>query len=172
MDKFDLILQEIRNINSKFEQIDKRFEQIENRLDAMDKRFEQIENRLDAMDKRFEQIENRLDAMDKRFEQIENRLDAMDKRFEQIDNRLDAMDTRITSLKADNLEAHDKIYLLLNSLNTSFLRFEAEFNDKVKILFDGYADLQAYKNITSHEITNINNKISNLTFRVSKLENS
>ena len=158
MDKFDLILQEIRNINSKFEQIDKRFEQIENRLDAMDKRFEQIENRLDAMDKRFEQIENRLDAMDKR--------------FEQIDNRLDAMDTRITSLKADNLEAHDKIYLLLNSLNTSFLRFEAEFNDKVKILFDGYADLQAYKNITSHEITNINNKISNLTFRVSKLENS
>ena len=144
MDKFDLILQEIRNINSKFEQIDKRFEQIENRLDAMDKRFEQIENRLDAMDKR----------------------------FEQIDNRLDAMDTRITSLKADNLEAHDKIYLLLNSLNTSFLRFEAEFNDKVKILFDGYADLQAYKNITSHEITNINNKISNLTFRVSKLENS
>ena len=158
MDKFDLILQEIRNINSKFEQIDKRFEQIENRLDAMDKRFEQIDNRLDAMDKRFEQIDNRLDAMDKR--------------FEQIDNRLDAMDTRITSLKADNLEAHDKIYLLLNSLNTSFLRFEAEFNDKVKILFDGYADLQAYKNITSHEITNINNKISNLTFRVSKLENS
>ena len=144
MDKFDLILQEIRNINSKFEQIDKRFEQIENRLDAMDKRFEQIDNRLDAMDKR----------------------------FEQIDNRLDAMDTRITSLKADNLEAHDKIYLLLNSLDTSFLRFEAEFNDKVKILFDGYADLQAYKNITSHEITNINNKISNLTFRVSKLENS
>ena len=144
MDKFDLILQEIRNINSKFEQIDKRFEQIENRLDAMDKRFEQIDNRLDAMDKR----------------------------FEQIDSRLDAMDTRITSLKADNLEAHDKIYLLLNSLNTSFLRFEAEFNDKVKILFDGYADLQAYKNITSHEITNINNKISNLTFRVSKLENS
>ena len=158
MDKFDLILQEIRNINSKFEQIDKRFEQIENRLDAMDKRFEQIENRLDAIEKHLEQVDNRLDAMDKR--------------FEQIDNRLDAMDTRITSLKADNLEAHDKIYLLLNSLNTSFLRFEAEFNDKVKILFDGYADLQAYKNITSHEITNINNKISNLTFRVSKLENS
>ena len=158
MDKFDLILQEIRNINSKFEQIDKRFEQIENRLDAIEKHLEQIDNRLDAMDKRFEQIDNRLDAMDKR--------------FEQIDNRLDAMDTRITSLKADNLEAHDKIYLLLNSLNTSFLRFEAEFNDKVKILFDGYADLQAYKNITSHEITNINNKISNLTFRVSKLENS
>ena len=144
MDKFDLILQEIRNINSKFEQIDKRFEQIENRLDAIEKHLEQVNNRLDAMDKR----------------------------FEQIDNRLDAMDTRITSLKADNLEAHDKIYLLLNSLNTSFLRFEAEFNDKVKILFDGYADLQAYKNITSHEITNINNKISNLTFRVSKLENS
>ena len=158
MDKFDLILQEIRNINSKFEQIDKRFEQIENRLDAMDKRFEQIENRLDAIEKHLEQVDNRLDAMDKR--------------FEQIDNRLDAMDTRITSLKADNLEAHDKIYFLLNSLNTSFLRFEAEFNDKVKILFDGYADLQAYKNITSHEITNINNKISNLTFRVSKLENS
>ena len=158
MDKFDLILQEIRNINSKFEQIDKRFEQIENRLDAMDKRFEQIENRLDTIEKHLEQVDNRLDAMDKR--------------FEQIDNRLDAMDTRITSLKADNLEAHDKIYLLLNSLNTSFLRFEAEFNDKVKILFDGYADLQAYKNITSHEITNINNKISNLTFRVSKLENS
>ena len=158
MDKFDLILQEIRNINSKFEQIDKRFEQIENRLDAMDKRFEQIENRLDAIEKHLEQVDNRLDAMDKR--------------FEQIDNRLDAMDTRITSLKADNLEAHDKIYLLLNSLDTSFLKFEAEFNDKVKILFDGYADLQAYKNITSHEITNINNKISNLTFRVSKLENS
>ena len=158
MDKFDLILQEIRNLNSKFEQIDKRFEQIENRLDAIEKHLEQVDNRLDAMDKRFEQIDNRLDAMDKR--------------FEQIDNRLDAMDTRITSLKADNLEAHDKIYLLLNSLNTSFLRFEAEFNDKVKILFDGYADLQAYKNITSHEITNINNKISNLTFRVSKLENS
>ena len=158
MDKFDLILQEIRNINSKFEQIDKRFEQIENRLDAIEKHLEQVDNRLDAMDKRFEQIDNRLDAMDKR--------------FEQIDNRLDAMDTRITSLKADNLEAHDKIYLLLNSLNTSFLRFEAEFNDKVKILFDGYADIQAYKNITSHEITNINNKISNLTFRVSKLENS
>ena len=158
MDKFDLILQEIRNINSKFEQIDKRFEQIENRLDAIEKHLEQVDNRLDAMDKRFEQVDNRLDAMDKR--------------FEQIDNRLDAMDTRITSLKADNLEAHDKIYLLLNSLNTSFLRFEAEFNDKVKILFDGYADLQAYKNITSHEITNINNKISNLTFRVSKLENS
>ena len=148
MDKLDLILQEIRILKSKF---DEKFEQIDKKFEQIDKRFEQI-------DKRFEQI-------DKRFEQI-------DKRFEQIDKRFDAIDTRITILVANNLEEHNKIYSLLNSLNNSFLKFEAEINDKIKILFDGYSDLQDHKNIVNHEITNLNSKVSNLSFRVSKLENS
>ena len=165
MDKFDLILQEIRNINSKLEQMDKHFEQIENRFDTVINRLDAIESRLDA-------VESRLDAVESRLETVENRLETVENRLDAVESRLDAMDTRITSLKADNLEDHNKIYKLLNSLNASFLRFEAEFNDKIRILFDGYADLQNHKIITSHEITVINDKIANLSFRVSKLENS
>ena len=155
MDKLDLILQEIRILKSKF---DEKFEQI-------DKKFEQIDRKFEQIDKRFEQIDKRFEQIDKRFEQI-------DKRFEQIDKRFDAIDTRITILVANNLEEHNKIYSLLNSLNNSFLKFEAEINDKIKILFDGYSDLQDHKNIVNHQITSLNSKVSNLSFRISKLENS
>ena len=155
MDKLDLILQEIRILKSKF---DEKFEQI-------DKKFEQIDRKFEQIDRKFEQIDRKFEQIDKRFEQI-------DKRFEQIDKRFDAIDTRITILVANNLEEHNKIYSLLNSLNNSFLKFEAEINDKIKILFDGYSDLQDHKNIVNHQITSLNSKVSNHSFRISKLENS
>ena len=190
MDKLDLILQEIRilkskfdekfeqidkkfeQIDRKFEQIDRKFEQIDKKFEQIDKRFEQIDKRFEQIDKRFEQIDKRFEQIDKRFEQIDKRFEQIDKRFEQIDKRFDAIDTRITILVANNLEEHNKIYSLLNSLNNSFLKFEAEINDKIKILFDGYSDLQDHKNIVNHQMTSLNSKVSNLSFRVSKLENS
>ena len=162
MDKLDLILQEIRILKSKF---DEKFEQIDKKFEQIDRKFEQIDRKFEQIDKRFEQIDKRFEQIDKRFEQI-------DKRFEQIDKRFDAIDTRITILVANNLEEHNKIYSLLNSLNNSFLKFEAEINDKIKILFDGYSDLQDHKNIVNHQMTSLNSKVSNLSFRVSKLENS
>ena len=190
MDKLDLILQEIRilkskfdekfeqidkkfeQIDRKFEQIDKRFEQIDKRFEQIDKRFEQIDKRFEQIDKRFEQIDKKFEQIDKKFEQIDKRFEQIDKKFEQIDKRFDAIDTRITILVANNLEEHNKIYSLLNSLNNSFLKFEAEINDKIKILFDGYSDLQDHKNIVNHQITSLNSKVSNHSFRISKLENS
>ena len=183
MDKLDLILQEIRilkskfdekfeQIDKKFEQIDRKFEQIDRKFEQIDKRFEQIDKRFEQIDKKFEQIDKKFEQIDKRLEQIDKRFEQIDKRFEQIDKRFDAIDTRITILVANNLEEHNKIYSLLNSLNNSFLKFEAEINDKIKILFDGYSDLQDHKNIVNHQMTSLNSKVSNLSFRVSKLENS
>ena len=169
MDKLDLILQEIRILKSKF---DEKFEQIDKKFEQIDRKFEQIDKRFEQIDKRFEQIDKKFEQIDKRFEQIDKRFEQIDKRFEQIDKRFDAIDTRITILVANNLEEHNKIYSLLNSLNNSFLKFEAEINDKIKILFDGYSDLQDHKNIVNHQMTSLNSKVSNLSFRVSKLENS
>ena len=169
MDKLDLILQEIRILKSKF---DEKFEQIDKKFEQIDRKFEQIDRKFEQIDKKFEQIDKKFEQIDKRFEQIDKRFEQIDKRFEQIDKRFDAIDTRITILVANNLEEHNKIYSLLNSLNNSFLKFEAEINDKIKILFDGYSDLQDHKNIVNHQITSLNNKVSNLSFRVSKLENS
>ena len=169
MDKLDLILQEIRILKSKF---DEKFEQIDKKFEQIDRKFEQIDRKFEQIDKRFEQIDKRFEQIDKRFEQIDKRFEQIDKRFEQIDKRFDAIDTRITILVANNLEEHNKIYSLLNSLNNSFLKFEAEINDKIKILFDGYSDLQDHKNIVNHQITSLNSKVSNHSFRISKLENS
>lgn len=61
--------------------------QILNQLQQMDKRFDTVENRLEQFDNRLEQFDNRLDQFDKRFDHMDEQLDSFDKRLGVIEEQ-------------------------------------------------------------------------------------
>ena len=136
----------------------------------MKSKFGSIDNRLDNMDKRFDTMDNRLDNMDKRFDAIDNRLDNMDKRFDAMDNRLDNMDIRITRIEADNQEAHAQILKELQRNSNALTKFEAEFNDKISILFDAYNATKERMYLFGKQQLRFSEQLENLSNRVSALE--
>ena len=126
-----------------------------------------MENKLDLilieLQKIFKQI-------DEKFEQIDKRLDGIDVRLDGIDERLDGIDRRITIIDETNKDEHRKMLDMLNSLNSAFLRFEAEQTDKIRILFDADQDRRDHQNIYAHEFTRLNDLVAKNSFRISNLE--
>ncbi|WP_339306061.1 hypothetical protein [Paenibacillus sp. FSL R5-0519] len=61
--------------------------QILNQLQQMDKRFDSIDVRLDKMEDRLITMESRLDTMDGRLDTMDSRLDTMDGRLDTIDEQ-------------------------------------------------------------------------------------
>lgn len=132
-------------------------------LVELKKIFNQIENKFEQVDNKFEQIDNRFDQIDKRFEQIDNRFDQMDKRF-------DGIDARITKLEEENKAEHKVMFDMLNTLNSAFLRFEAEQTSKMKDLIEADKDRRDHQNIYAHEFTRLNDLVAKNSFRISNLE--
>ena len=69
-----------------------------------------------------------------------------------------------------NREEHEKMMLLITNLASSFTRFEAEYNDKYKILFDMTQDYIEHKSISALQLTSLEKNVKNNSFRISKLE--
>ncbi|QLG38841.1 hypothetical protein HW560_12555 [Paenibacillus sp. E222] len=65
--------------------------QILNQLQQMDKRFDNIDGRL-------EKIEDRLDTVDGRLDTMDSRLGTMDRRLDTIDGRLDAIEEQTKTI--------------------------------------------------------------------------
>ena len=146
MDKSDLILQELRALNNKF-----------------DEKFE-------GVDKKFASIDEKFASIDEKFAQIDKKFDQIDEKFASIDENLARIDRRITRVDMDNKEEHIKIRKLLNSINSAFLRFEAEHSDKISILFDAYKDYTEHKDVYAHEFVRLNDLVAKNSFRISNLE--
>ncbi|WP_339256982.1 hypothetical protein MKZ12_23105 [Paenibacillus sp. FSL R5-0713] len=72
--------------------------QILNQLQQMDKRFDSIDVRLEKMEDRLITMESRLDTMDGRLDTMDSRLDTMDGRLDTMDSRLDTMDGRLDTI--------------------------------------------------------------------------
>ena len=161
--KLDLILNKLEGHDKKFDAIEDRLNKIENRLNEHDKRFNAIEVKLDEHNKRFNTIEAKLDEHNKRFNTIEAKLDEYNKRF-------DSIELKITIFEANNREEHEKIFKHLDSLNSSFIKFESEGSDKFKILFDAHKDFLEYKDIFTHELSSLDKFVKQNSYRISKLE--
>ena len=148
-EKLDAIMNMVKGITLKLEEHDKKFDLIDKKFNAIDKRFDVIDKKFDAIDKKF---------------------DAIDKKFDAIDKRFDAIDQRIDILTGSNREEHEKMMVLITNLASSFTRFEAEYTDKYKILFDMTQDYIEHKSIFATQLTSLEEKVKNHSFRISKLE--
>lgn len=155
-EKLDTIMNMVKGITLKLEEHDKKFDLIGKKFDAIDEKFDTIDKRFDAIDEKF-------DAIDKRF-------DAINEKFDTIDKRFDAIDLRIDILTGSNREEHEKMMVLITNLASSFTRFEAEYTDKYKILFDMTQDYIEHKSISALQLTSLEEKVKNNSFRISKLE--
>ena len=155
-EKLDIIMNMLKDFTLKFEAIDKRLDAIEQRLDS-------IEQRLDAVEQRLDSVEQRLDA-------VEQRLDAVEQRLDSVEQRLDAVEQRLDILTGGNREEHSKMMNLITNLTSSFTRFEAEYTDKYKILFDMTQDYIEHKSIVATQLTSLEEKVKNHSYRISNLE--
>ena len=136
---------------------------INGKLDAIMNIVKGITLKLEEHDKKFDLINKKFNAIDKKF-------DTIDKRFDAIDKRLDAIDQRIDILTGSNREEHEKMMVLITNLASSFTRFEAEYTDKYKILFDMTQDYIEHKSIFATQLTSLEEKVKNNSFRISNLE--
>lgn len=148
-EKLDTIMNMVKGITLKLEEHDKKFDLIGKKFDAIDEKFDTIDKKFDTIDKRF---------------------DTIDKRFNAIDKRFDAIDLRIDILTGSNREEHEKMMVLITNLASSFTRFEAEYTDKYKILFDMTQDYIEHKSISALQLTSLEEKVKKNSFRISKLE--
>lgn len=170
-EKLDLL---IEKIDEHFNQIDARLDRIEERLDNVDARLDRIEERLDNVEARLDRIEERLDNVETRLDILEARFDNLEARFDKFEeqNRIEhkELHNRITRLEAENLEQHEKIIEMLNSINSTVIRLETDFSDKISALFDSRADFLDHKKTYGHELENIKKVVKNNTFRITSLE--
>ena len=148
-EKLDTIMNMVKGITLKLEEHDKKFDLIGKKFDAIDEKFDTIDKKFDTIDKRF---------------------DAIDEKFDTIDKRFDAIYLRIDILTGSNREEHEKMMVLITNLASSFTRFEAEYTDKYKILFDMTQDYIEHKSISALQLTSLEEKVKNNSFRISKLE--
>ena len=88
------------------------------------------------MDNKEITLKTLFDFMQNKFENIDGRFDGMDTRLDNMENRLNNMDIRITKIDADNKESHSQIIRELILTNNALTRMEADFSDKIGILFD------------------------------------
>ena len=169
-EKLDTIMNMVKGITLKLEEHDKKFDLIGKKFDAIDEKFDTIDKKFDTIDKRFDAIDEKFDTIDKRFDAIDEKFDAINEKFDTIDKRFDAIDLRIDILTGSNREEHEKMMVLITNLASSFTRFEAEYTDKYKILFDMTQDYIEHKSISALQLTSLEEKVKNNSFRISKLE--
>lgn len=136
---------------------------INEKLDTIMDMVKGITLKLEEHDKKFDLIGKKFDAIDEKF-------DTIDKRFDAIDKKFDALDLRIDILTGSNREEHEKMMVLITNLASSFTRFEAEYIDKYKILFDMTQDYIEHKSISALQLTSLEEKVKKNSFRISKLE--
>ena len=148
-EKLDTIMNMVKGITLKLEEHDKKFDLIGKKFDAIDEKFDTIDKKFDTIDKRF---------------------DAINEKFDTIDKRFDSIDLRIDILTGSNREEHEKMMVLITNLASSFTKFEAEYTDKYKILFDMTQDYIEHKSISALQLTSLEEKVKNNSFRISKLE--
>ncbi len=84
--KFDDMMEEIKALEEKS---DRKFEQVFKKLEENDRKFEQVFKKLEENDRKFEQVFKKLEENDRKFEQVFKKLEENDRKFEEQNRRFD-----------------------------------------------------------------------------------
>jgi|GEM_PF-880111 len=147
-EKFNKILEEIRELRQKSVEHDKRFHEILNELKGLrerslehDRKFSDILARLAEHDRKFNEIVKRLDEHDRKFSDILARLAEHDRKFNEIVKRLDEHDRKFSDILA-RLAEHDRkfneIVKRLDEHDRKFNEIMAQIRD-MKLMLDRLA---------------------------------
>lgn len=166
--KLNLVLAELKNICNK---IEKNSEEVENRFEKLDSKLTNFEKENNAAHQKFFEsidfINKKIDKLDSNNQIAHNQIL---ENIERIDQNIDRIDRRITSLKSENAEDHKKLEKHLNSINSSFIRYETDGIDKLRILFDSDADRKHHQDIFGREFKYLHDMVAKNSFRISNLE--
>lgn len=111
-----------------------------------------------------------LEELKKIFCQIDDKFEQIDERFDNLEKRFDGLEKRFDKFEEKNEAEHKTMFNTLNSLNSAFLRFEAEQTDKINYLLDADKNRRDHQNIYAHEFTTLNDLVAKNSFRISNLE--
>ena len=116
------------------------------------------------------ELSTKVSELDSKVSQLDSKVSQLDSKVSELDTKVSQLDSKVTKLDADNKEEHSKIFDMLNSLNRSFLKFEAEKTDQIRILFDADVDRRDHQTIYAQQLTNLNNLVYSNVYRISNLE--
>ena len=116
------------------------------------------------------EMKNICTKIDDKFEKVDERFKQIDKKFEQIDERFDNLEKRFDKFEEKNEAEHRTMFNMLNTLTSSFLRFEAEQTEKINYLLEADKERKEHQVIYAHEFTRLNNLVAQNSFRISNLE--
>ena len=111
-----------------------------------------------------------LDVMNSRFEKVDKQLDSIDDRLDGIDSRLDNMDIRITRIDADNKEAHEKILEELQKQGNTLTRLEADYGNKIAILFDANQATNERMDLFRNQQLRFADQLEKFSYRLNSVE--
>jgi len=115
-------------------------------------------------------IDNKFEKIDERFEKIDNRFVQIDQRFDNLENRFDNLEKRFDKFEEKNEAEHKSMFNMLNTLNSAFLRFEAEQTEKINYLLEADKERKEHQVIYAYEFTRLNDLVAKNSFRISNLE--
>lgn len=101
---------------------------------------------------------------------IDDRFEKIDERFEKIDNRFDNLEKRFDKFEEKNEAEHKSMFNMLNTLNSAFIRFEAEQTEKINYLLEADKERKEHQVIYAYEFTRLNDLVAKNSFRISNLE--
>ena len=109
------------------------------------------------------EIKKICDKIDNKFEQIDEHFDKLEKRFDNLEKRFDKFEEK-------NEAEHRTMYNMISSLNSAFLRFEANQTEKINYLLEADKERKEHQVIYAHEFTRLNDLVAKNSFRISNLE--
>lgn len=101
---------------------------------------------------------------------IEKNSEEVEERFDNLENRFDNLEKRFDKFEEKNEAEHKKIFNMLDTLNSAFLRFEAEQTEKINYLLEADKERKEHQVIYAHEFTRLNDLVAKNSFRISNLE--
>lgn len=110
------------------------------------------------------------EKIEKNSEEVEERFDNLENRFDNLEYRFDTLEKRFDKFEEKNEAEHKRIFNMLHTLTSAFLRFEAEQSDKINYLLEADKERKEHQIIYAHEFTRLNDLVAKNSFRISNLE--
>lgn len=117
-----------------------------------------------------EELKSICKNIDDRFEKIDERFEKIDNRFDNLENRFDNLKKRFDKFEEKNEAEHKSMFNMLNTLNSAFIRFEAEQTEKINYLLEADKERKEHQVIYAYEFTRLNDLVAKNSFRISNLE--
>ena len=108
--------------------------------------------------------------IDDKFAKVDQRFEKIDERFDNLENRFDNLEKRFDKFEEKNEVEHKTMFNMISSLNSAFLRFEADQTEKINYLLEADKERKEHQIIYAHEFTRLNDIVAKNSFRISNLE--